>query len=63
MPPVTKHIVVNPRYIQTRYGSFAQGETSTPRIEPPADVRRNRDMMKDFMLGGACVYAYSRPAV
>ena len=32
-------------------------------MEPPAEVSRKRDMMKDFMLGGAWVYAYSRPAV
>lgn len=63
MTPVTKHIVAKPRYIQTRYGSFAQGATNIPSNDPPADVRRNSDMTKDFMLGGACVYAYSRPAV
>jgi hypothetical protein len=56
-------MIANPIYIHTRYGSFAQGATSMPSIEPPADVRRKRDMMKDFMLGGAWVYAYSRPAV
>jgi hypothetical protein len=53
----------NPAYIQTRYGSFAHGATSMPSTEPPAEVRRKSDMMKDFMLGGAWVYAYSRPAV
>jgi hypothetical protein len=34
-----------------------------PKAAPNAVVRRYIDMTNDFMLGGALVYAYSRPVI
>src|SRR5438045_3004795 len=52
-----------PVYIHTSLGSLAVGEMAIPRTEPNAVVKRNMDIMNDFMLGGALVKAYSRPVI
>jgi hypothetical protein len=52
-----------PVYIQTNLGSTLTLDIAVPKAAPKAVVRRNMDMTNDFMLGGALVYAYSRPVI
>ena len=63
MTPVMNAETAIPVYIHTNLGSKLTEERAMPKAEPPALVRRNMDMTKDFMLGGALVYAYSRPVM
>jgi hypothetical protein len=52
-----------PVYIQTNLGSTDTLERAIPSAAPMAVVRRYMDITKDFMDGGALVYAYSRPVI
>jgi hypothetical protein len=50
-----------PEYINTNLGSTLTPERAIPSAAPNAVVSKNIDMTKDFIEGGALVYAYSRP--
>lgn len=50
-------------YIHTSLGFLAVGDRAIPRAAPKAVWSKKIDMMKDFMLGGAFVNAYSRPVM
>ena len=61
MQPVIDEAIARPAYIHMTAGSFAAGVNASARAEPKALVSKYIDCTKDFMLGGALVYAYSRP--
>jgi hypothetical protein len=59
--PATKLETAKPQNIHIIAGSYSRGLSASEMADPKALVSRYMDWTKDFMDGGALVYAYSRP--